>query len=343
VLTGFWGSETSAVAKGTHHIDTARWADAILIAPASAHFIGKMANGLADDLLSTEILAFQGPVLVAPAMNPAMFAHPAVQENIRKLNSYGIRWVGPTQGMTACGEEGLGRMIEPDSIVEELATVFFQPPKKQKVVITLGPTHSMLDPVRYLTNRSSGLMGAALCWAALEQGYEVTAICGPSDAPLPEKCQIIRVETAEEMANAALHHWESTHIFIGAAAVLDWDVANPSNHKLKKEAGIPYLQFKQNPDILAAIGDDKRPNQFVLGFAAETEDPITYGKRKLISKKCDAIFANDVSIQGQGFESERNGGWWITKPDQVLQIETGPKALIARQIFSLISKSRREG
>lgn len=340
VLTRFWGSETSAVAQGTHHIDTARWADAILIAPASAHFIGKMANGLADDLLSTEILAFQGPVAVAPAMNPAMFAHPAVQENIRKLTSYGIRWAGPTAGMTACGEEGLGRMIEPDQIVEELASVFHPPARRQKIVITLGPTQSRLDPVRYLTNRSSGLMGAALCWAAVEQGYEVTAICGPSDAPLPRRCEVIRVETADQMADAALQHWRSAQIFIGSAAVLDWDVANPSTHKLKKEAGIPNLQFKQNADILAAISESKKPDQFILGFAAETEDPIAYGKRKLITKKCDAIFANDVSSKEQGFESDRNGGWWITKPDQVLPIDTAPKPLLARQIFNLIAKTR---
>ena len=212
VLNGFWSADAG---HGTHHIDTARWADLILVAPATANFIAKMAHGFADDLLSTEILAFQGPVLVAPAMNPAMFAHPAVQENISRLKARGTLILGPIEGKTSCGEEGLGRMLEPEQILEKVGSAFQprapelpssqgrDPSKRRSVCHHFRPTRSAIDPVRFISNRSSGLMGASLCWAAFQQGYRVTAICGPMDCVLPEGIEVLRVQTAGEMKEAA--------------------------------------------------------------------------------------------------------------------------------------------
>lgn len=328
---------------GTHHIDTARWADLILVAPATAHFIAKAANGFADDLLSTELLAFQGPVLIVPAMNPAMYAHPAVQENIRRLTSYGTRFLGPTSGKTACGEEGLGRMIEPEAIVELVASSFFKKPNGLKMVITLGPTQSAIDPVRYITNRSSGLMGTSLCWAALQAGYKVKAICGPTQAALPTgtNIEVVRVQTAQEMADATLEAWPYADVYIGNAAVLDWEIKNPSLEKLKKDQGTPSIEFKKNPDILSLVSQSKRSNQFVLGFAAETENALPNARLKLQQKKCDAIFVNDVSQPASsGFESDFNAGWWLDakneQQDETLFSGLLPKSELARSIISKI-------
>lgn len=331
VFTSLW----SDGGQGTHHIDAARWADLALVAPATANSIAKLALGLADDLMSTELLAFTGPVLVAPAMNPAMFAHPAVQANVRTLESRGVRLLGPCSGVTSCGEEGLGRMIEPDAIVEQVAQSFYAKASGKRVLITLGPTRSALDPVRYITNRSSGLMGASLAWAAAARGHKVTAICGPTDAALPSDAHVIRVNTAEEMATAALSHWPSCNTFLSAAAVLDWDVKNPQPQKMKKQAGAPTIELKQNIDILASVAKQKRPEQFVLGFAAETERPIEHAQAKLRAKGCDAIFANDVSKPGQGFESDMNAGWWIST-SQTIEIAHGSKPQIAAEILRLI-------
>jgi phosphopantothenoylcysteine decarboxylase/phosphopantothenate--cysteine ligase len=353
VLSGFWTEESP---NGTYHIDTARWADLVLVAPATAHFIGKMANGLADDLLSTEILAFQGPVLVAPAMNPAMFAHPAVQENIQRLKSRGVQILGPTSGLTSCGEEGLGRMIEPDQIVQNVAAAFFEKKSavvgragqinglaEERVIVTLGPTRSPIDPVRYISNRSSGLMGASLCWAAVEKGYQVTAICGPTDVELPNGIEVIRVTTAREMLDASLKKWEMAKIFIASAAVLDWDVKNPATNKLKKESGTPEIELAKNPDILAEVSRLKNSSQFVLGFAAETENPTQNGIIKLRQKGCDAIFVNDVSQPNQGFESSFNGGWWMSSPDKVEHLDACPKSELARKLFAKISSQITPG
>jgi phosphopantothenoylcysteine decarboxylase/phosphopantothenate--cysteine ligase len=336
VLTGFWGSVEMAQNQGTHHIDTARWADLILVAPATAHFIGKAANGLADDLLSTEILAFRGPLLIAPAMNPAMFSHPAVQENLNRLKARDVQILGPISGRTSCGEEGLGRMLEPGEIVELVASAFYHPQRNKRIVVTLGPTRSAIDPVRYITNRSSGLMGASLCWAAVEQGYAVTAICGPTEVNLPSGIEMVRVQTAQEMLGASLLAWKNADVFIAAAAVLDWDVKNPASRKLKKEQGVPSVDFEKNRDILATVSAEKKSHQFVLGFAAETEEPIQNAVFKLKQKGCNAIFANDVSSSLQGFESELNGGWWIDSSEQVTHLGTCSKMELARQLISRI-------
>jgi phosphopantothenoylcysteine decarboxylase/phosphopantothenate--cysteine ligase len=338
VFTSLWNEG----GQGTHHIDAARWADIALIAPATANTIAKMAQGLADDLLSTELLAFRGPVIVAPAMNPVMFAHPAVQANLKLLRERGVTISGPAHGVTSCGEEGEGRMIEPERLVEEVARAFYAPSNGKHLLVTLGPTRSALDPVRYLTNRSSGLMGAAIAWAARRAGYRVTAVAGPCDAPLPSDVAIHRVQTAGEMLARAEPAFESADLFVAAAAVLDWEVKTPSRQKLKKEQGAPTIAFERSPDVLATLSARKRPGQFILGFAAETENPVQEGTQKRLRKNCDALFANDVSISSQGFESNANGGWWIA-PQELFEITVRPKAELATLLIRLMEGRRPEG
>lgn len=352
VLSSFWANEKDSESSqntglGTHHIDTARWADLILVAPATAHTLAKIAHGFADDLLSTEILAFLGPVVVVPAMNPAMFANSTVQENIQKLLDRKIQILGPTIGVTSCGEEGSGRMIEPERIVEEVAQIFSlkvtgsdassTDSMNKNLLITLGPTRSPLDPVRYISNRSSGLMGAALCWAAVAKGFSVTAICGPTSALLPLNVRRLNIQTATEMAQLAQQEWPSHSIFIAAAAVLDWDIKNPASHKIKKELGPPVIEFSTNLDILATLSSSKLEHQYVLGFAAETQDVVKHAQAKRLRKKCDAIFANQVAGQTGGFESTQNAGWWIDETETT-QFVMAPKAKIAHQILDHLIK-----
>ncbi|MBI3558634.1 MAG: bifunctional phosphopantothenoylcysteine decarboxylase/phosphopantothenate--cysteine ligase CoaBC [Deltaproteobacteria bacterium] len=336
VYTSLWGVSTQGN-QGTHHIDAARWADLVLVAPATANTLAKLAHGLADDLLSTELLAFQGPVLIAPAMNPAMFAHPAVTHNVARLVARGVRMLGPVPGLTACGEEGLGRMLEPDDIVELVAQAFYAKLNGKKAVITLGPTRSPIDPVRFISNRSSGLMGAALAWACVRAGYQVTAICGPTEARLPQGITVTPVKTAAEMATSALAAWPHSDFFIAAAAVLDWDVANPKAGKIKKESGeLPRLEFARNPDILAEAARQRRNGQFVLGFAAETDSALRNGMTKLLAKNCDAIFINDISKPNQGFETNSNAGWWVSRnPRRVFELSTAPKSQLAITLLAL--------
>jgi phosphopantothenoylcysteine decarboxylase/phosphopantothenate--cysteine ligase len=325
---------------GTHHIEAARWAELALVAPATANTIAKLALGLADDLVTTELLAYRGPQLLAPAMNPSMFSHPAVQANLETLRARGWKILGPAAGATACGEEGLGRMLEPEELLMEAARALRAPSSGRRALITLGPTRSSLDPVRYLTNRSSGLMGAALAWAAAERGYDVTAICGPTEAPLPPGIKVMRVSTAAQMASAAQAAFAESSLFISAAAVLDWEVANPSAAKLKKLEGAPApkLELERSPDVLATLAAKKGSGQFILGFAAETENAVENARGKLSAKNCDAVFANDVSKEGQGFEVSRNAGWWVS-PAGVTELKAQPKALLARNILDLIEKT----
>ena len=337
VLSHIWNTQ-SPLQTGTHHIDTARWADLILVAPATAHFIAKAAHGMADDLLSTEILAFNGPLLIAPAMNPSMFQHPAVQQNILLLQSRGVTLLGPANGMSACGEEGLGRMLEPDKIILEVASCFHAPRKKELFLITLGPTRSKIDPVRYLTNRSSGLMGASLCWAASQAGYSVKAICGPTDVELPPEIERVDIETAEEMASAVFQVGTDSHVFISTAAVLDWNIKNPSQTKLKKNREAPHLEFEKNQDILSTFSERKGTHPFIVGFAAETDQPVENGLQKLREKKCDAIFVNDISKKSHGFESPFNAGWWLTNEHPPIPLEITPKPALARILLSFIEK-----
>lgn len=279
------------------HIQLSRSADLILVAPATADIMAKMAHGRADDLASTLLLATDTPVMIAPAMNVRMWDHAATQRNLAQLCADGVRVVGPNKGDMACGEYGPGRMCEPLEIVAAVEAHFGpRPLAGKRVLVTSGPTHEPIDPVRYIANRSSGAQGTALGRAMLNLGAEVIFVTGPADVPPPVGAQVVTVETAEQMKNAVLAALP-VDAAVFAAAVADWKVEGASDRKLKKVVGkMPTLQFAENPDILAHVAQMKkgRPG-LVVGFAAETNDVINNATAKRLRKGCDWIVANDVS------------------------------------------------
>lgn len=283
------------------HIQLSRAADLLVVAPATADLMSKMANGLANDLASTLLLATDKKVLVAPAMNVRMWTHPATARNVAQLRQDGVLFVGPDEGDMACGEHGPGRMSEPLQIADavEAALTFLSEEKYlagKRVVITSGPTHEPIDPVRYIANRSSGRQGHALAMAARNAGAQVVLISGPVDIPDPEGLKTIRVETATQMLQA-VESALPADVFIGAAAVADWRVDVQAEQKVKKTGdGPPSLRLIENPDILATVASRKQGRtRLVIGFAAETEKVIEHGQAKLARKRCDMIVANDVS------------------------------------------------
>ena len=302
---------------GMGHIELARWADTILIAPATADLMARLAAGMADDLLTTLCLASQSRKVMAPAMNQAMWSHPATQRNAARLAEDGWRLLGPASGDQACGDVGPGRMLEPEAILEALLALFQAPeaaPTGTKaaglaVTITAGPTREPLDPVRYLSNHSSGKMGYALAEAAAELGARVTLISGPVSLPCPAGVERLEVETAVEMHEAAQRLAPESDLFIGCAAVADYRAESAAEHKIKKVEGEEELVLRlvKNPDIIAAVAAlpaEHRP--LVVGFAAETRDLATYARDKLARKGLDMIVANDVSREGLGFGSDHN-------------------------------------
>ena len=279
------------------HIELSRSADLIVVAPATANLMAKMAQGLADDLASTLLLATDTQVLVAPAMNVRMWDHPATQRNIATLRADGVSFVGPNEGEMACGEFGPGRMSEPHEIVSAIQAEFEEGPLTgRRILVTSGPTHEPIDPVRYIANRSSGAQGTAIARALTALGAEVVFVTGPADAARPERARIVEVETAQEMLEA-VEGVMPVDAAVFAAAVADWRVDGASESKIKKQAGaLPTLGFKENPDILATVSQLKqgRP-ELVVGFAAETDDVIAHATAKRDRKGCDWIVANDVS------------------------------------------------
>ena len=298
VATDQWGAEGARVANAMPHIDLSRDADAILIAPCTASFIAKLAHGLADDLLSTLALARRlsppCPLLVAPAMNVEMWNNPATRRNVATIRGDGIEVLGPASGSQACGETGAGRMLEPHELLEDLIA-FFQPKllAERRVLITAGPTYEPIDPVRGITNLSSGRMGFALARAAREAGAKVTLVAGPSSLPTPRGVRRIDVVTAREMYDAVMGYANRADVFIGVAAVADWRVANASVRKLKKsaDAAPPVLQFEPNPDILAAVAA-MPGGPLAVGFAAESEDVVANAQAKRVAKGVAMIVAN---------------------------------------------------
>ncbi|QDY69665.1 bifunctional phosphopantothenoylcysteine decarboxylase/phosphopantothenate--cysteine ligase CoaBC [Qingshengfaniella alkalisoli] len=280
------------------HIELSRAADLVVVAPATANLMAKMAGGHADDLASTLLMATNKPVLIAPAMNVRMWKHPATQRNLAMLQQDGIGVVGPNSGDMACGEYGPGRMAEPLEIREAIAAMIGGGPLAGRhVVVTSGPTHEPIDPVRYIANRSSGAQGTALAQALVELGAEVTFVTGPAAAPLPDHVRLVQVETAREMADAVQAALPAD-VAIFAAAVADWHVEGARNQKIKKtpDGAMPALEFAENPDILATVSklSDGRPS-LVIGFAAETEKVVEHATAKRARKGCDWILANDVS------------------------------------------------
>ena len=294
------------------HISLARWADLLIIAPATANLIAKLSHGLADDLLSTLYLAALCPVYVAPAMNQAMWNKAVTQENIEKLQRHGVTVIGPEQGDQACGETGFGRMSEPVAICKHLAHALeLQNPSTAqclqglKVLISAGPTREPLDPVRYITNRSSGKMGYALANAALKAGAEVTLVSGPVALAAPANIDLVKVETAAQMYEVVMSRASDHSIYIGAAAVADYSPAIMQPEKIKKQAEQTTIILQKTKDILADVAKlDKRP--FTVGFAAETHELEAYARDKLARKKLDMIAANWVGRELGGFDSEQN-------------------------------------
>jgi phosphopantothenoylcysteine decarboxylase/phosphopantothenate--cysteine ligase len=288
------------------HISLARWADVLLIAPATANIIAKCSHGLADDLLSTLYLAVECPVYIAPAMNQAMWHKTITQENIAKLKSQGVRIIDPESGEQACGEIGIGRMAEPVAICEQLLTRPLEPCLRGlRVLVSAGPTREPLDPVRYITNRSSGKMGYAIAQAALQSGATVTLVSGPVNLPVPDGVDLLRVETAAEMYDAVMAKASDCDIYIGAAAVADYSPQTVQTEKIKKQAQQSTIILQKTQDILAAVaGLDKRP--FTVGFAAETHNLEIYAQNKLKQKNLDIIAANWVGREQGGFDSEQN-------------------------------------
>ena len=302
------------------HIALAKRAEVFVIAPATANILAKMACGIADDMLSTTVLATKAPVLVAPAMNTGMWTAPATRQNVETLRQRGVRFVGPEAGFLACGDEGSGRMSEPAAIVGAIEAILC--PRRDmeglRVMVTAGGTRERIDPVRYIGNDSSGKMGFALAEAARQRGAEVTLVCGHTTAKRPEGIPVTEVESTCELYDAVLAHAAEQDVVIQAAAPADYRPAHPSAQKIKKQAGEGItLELVENPDIAAAVGAAKRPGQTLVGFAAETEHLLDNARRKLDKKNLDMIVANDVSQPGAGFNVDTNMATLLTREGMV--------------------------
>lgn len=297
-----------------HHISLAQEADVVLVAPATANCIAKMAHGIADDLMSTTLLATKAPILIAPAMNSGMWSAAATQENVEVLKGRGVHFVQPDSGYLACGDIGSGRLPTPEAIADATCSLLQGSTDLvgEHVLITAGPTHEPIDPVRYIANRSSGKMGLELARAARDRGANVTLIAGPIELPIPAGIETIHVQTASQMYSAAVKAFGRSTIAILAAAVADYTPSAPSDHKLKKAVDpIDSIPLIQTQDILAELSSNKE-DRIVIGFAAETNDVMDYAVAKLKRKGCDAIVANDVSRSDAGFGSSNNRAWWVT-------------------------------
>jgi len=324
---------------GMGHIELAKWADLVLIAPASADFIARMTAGMGNDLLTTLCLATVAPICLAPAMNQAMWRDTATQTNLATARHRGIKLFGPAEGEQACGDTGPGRMLEPEQLAQLAAEQFETRSLSGKTVfITAGPTREPIDPVRFISNHSSGKMGFALAQAAVDAGARVKLISGPVNISAPQRVELVKVETAEQMLAAALNGIEACDLFIGAAAVADYKPVAVAEHKIKKGTEeIMELRLVKNPDIIATIAAQPAP-PFTVGFAAETRDLLNYARSKLTRKQLNMIIANDVSQPGIGFNSDENLVTLVTASTQ----ETLPqssKQLLARQLIDKIAST----
>ena len=317
------------------HIELARWADLILIAPASANFIARYANGFADDLLSTLCLATDAPIVLAPAMNQQMWLNSVTQENVEKLKTRGISIIGPAEGQQACGENGPGRMLEAEEIALLTAKSFeTNILTGSRILVTAGPTREAIDPVRYISNRSSGKMGYAVAIAAKEAGADVYLISGPVNLPEPERVKVTNVTSSVEMHKAVMQNIGDIDIFISAAAVADYALETISEQKIKKSSDSFELKLKKNPDILSEVAAMQN-SPFSVGFAAETENLESNAQSKLRSKKLDMIAANLVGDE-RGFDVETNAltVFWKTGQKQLQQV---PKTRLAKNLITLIA------
>ena len=322
--------------QGMGHIELARWADLLLVAPATADLLARLAAGRADDLLTTVALATRAPKLLAPAMNQQMWRDPATAANVAVLTGRGMAMVGPASGEQACGDVGPGRLEEPVVIARAAADLFEDGLLQgRRVVITAGPTREALDPVRYISNHSSGKMGYALAQAAVDAGARTTIVSGPVQLSAPDRAQVVPVESARQMLEQCLQLMPECDIFIACAAVADYRPAAVQEQKIKKGPDEITLQLVRNPDIVATVAAGaQRP--FTVGFAAETRDVLTYARDKLQRKALDMIVANDVSDQSIGFNSELNEAVVLWRDGEQALGRTG-KSNLARQIIQLIA------
>jgi phosphopantothenoylcysteine decarboxylase / phosphopantothenate---cysteine ligase len=321
------------------HIEIADWADLVLIAPATANAIGKLANGIADDMLTTTLLATKADVLIAPAMNVNMFNHPAVKKNMETLASYGWRFIEPNEGLLACGWIGKGRLAEPEELIDSVHAYFQEKNEEssltlsgKKVMVTAGPTREELDPVRYFTNHSSGKMGYAIAAAAKKLGADVTLVTGPTSLEVPSGIKIERVTSAKEMFDQALSLYAEQDVVIKCAAVADYTPVTVHSNKFKKKNDTWTIELKKTDDILQALGERKE-HQILVGFAAETENLEDYAKDKLKRKNLDMVVGNDVSKEGSGFGSDTNEIIMIKKDGSVRPLPILSKEKAAREIL----------
>lgn len=323
-----------------NHIDLANWADLIVIAPATANTIAKINYGIADNLLTNIILASKSPLLIAPAMNENMYTNKATTKNIQDLKDKGVLFEGPNNGYQACGINGIGRMSDPQDIVKRIEFLLIKKINK-KVVITAGPTIEQIDPVRFISNFSSGKMGYSLAEASINNGLDVTLISGPTNLPPPNGVTFIQVYSAQDMLNAAKENIINAHCFIGCAAVADYKIKNYSQQKIKKENNIDELTINliKNPDIISEIS---KSNIYTVGFAAETENVIEHAKKKIQIKNLDMIIANDVSNKNIGFGSDNNKVTIILKDGKEQDIPIMNKKDLANVIIKEMLKQMCE-
>jgi phosphopantothenoylcysteine decarboxylase/phosphopantothenate--cysteine ligase len=321
------------------HIAVAKRADLFLIAPATANIIAKAAAGMADDWLTTTLLATRAPVLFAPAMNTQMYNHVATQENILRLRDRGAFFVGPGAGQLACGDVGAGRLIDTPAILEA-ATVALSPKKDlagKHVLLTTGANNEPIDPVRYIGNRSSGRMGRAVALEALRRGARVTAVAGPSEVGLPHGVKIVSVETAQEMLQGVQQHFNEADIFVAVAAVADYRVERPEAEKRKRSGDIYTLTLVPNADIAAQMGLEKRDDQITIGFAAETHNLVEHAQEKLAKKNLDLIVANEVGVADSGFGTDTNRAILLRPGSDPETLPLLAKEALAERIFDAIA------
>lgn len=319
------------------HVSLAKKTDIFLVAPASANVIGKMANGIADDMLTTTILACKCPKLVSPAMNTNMYENPIVQDNLKKLSRYGFEIIDPAVGYLACGDTGAGKMPEPEVLLAYILRAIAHKKDMQgkKVLVTAGPTREKIDPVRFISNHSTGKMGYAIAENCMRRGAEVTLVSGPVAIAPPPFVNVIPVVSAADMAKAVKECSESQDIIIKTAAVADYRPAHPADEKIKKKDSDSVLELARTEDILAYLGAHKRKNQFICGFSMETENMLENSRTKLAKKNVDMIVANNLKVAGAGFGTDTNVVTFITK-DECKELELMSKADVAEALVTEI-------
>ena len=342
-ITTMWGEEgqfASGLDEQGHieHISEAQWPDAIVIAPATAHVLAKMAHGLADDFLSTMLLATTAPVIVAPAMNVNMWNHPATRANVELLQARGVTIVEPDSGYLACGMTGSGRLASIETIAQAVLSVLGQPSRQdlagETILVTAGGTREAIDPVRFLGNRSSGKMGYAIAEAARQRGAEVILVSAPTSLSPPERCAFVPVTSAEEMRVAVMEHLPVATVVVGAAAVADFRMPAIAPEKLRREGSL-HLDLEPTADIVRGVVEANRPGTLVIAFAAETGSSISRAREKLLAKGADAIVLNDVSQPGIGFDSDLNAATFITR-EHAIDIPEMPKREMADRILDQV-------